>query len=66
MLRHSVVSKFTRNINHCYFNFLFELLSLKMSLIWSYLLSSFSFVTIEDVLIKKVYSVINKIYKHLD
>ena len=36
-----------------------------MSLICSYLLSNFSLITLEKI-IKKVYTVINKIYKHLD
>ena len=38
---------FTRNINHRYFNFLFEPLSLKMPLICSYLLSIFTLTTLE-------------------
>ena len=51
--------KFTGNINHCCFNFLFELPS-KMPLIGSYLLPSFSLVTLEKiVLIEKVYNEIN-------
>ena len=38
---------FTRNINHRYFNFLFEPPSLKMPLICSYLLSIFTLTTLE-------------------
>ena len=37
----------TRNINHRYFNFLFDFSSLNMSLICSYLLSIFSLVTLK-------------------
>ena len=59
----SVTSSFCKlnlqNINRRYFNFLFELPK-GMSLIGSYLLPSFSLVTLEKiVLIKKVYSEIN-------
>ena len=51
--------KFTRNVNHRYFNFLFELHN-RTPLIGSYLLPSFSLVTLEKiVLIKEVYSEIN-------
>ena len=54
-LCHSVVSK-------TYKKYKSSLLpSLKMSLICSHLLSSFSLVTLEKI-IKKVYTVINKIY----
>ena len=48
--------KFTRNINHRYFHFLFEIASLKMSLIFSdlqYLLPSFSLVTLEKMFLLK-------------
>ena len=51
----------TRNINHRYVNFLFELLTLKMSLICSYLLPIFSLVTPEKFVLK-VYDRINKIF----
>ena len=48
--------KFKRNINHHYFNILFELPN-EISLIGSYLLPSFILVTLgKIVIIKKVYS----------
>ena len=58
--RHYFVIKIYQNINHRYFNFLFELPK-GMSLIGSYLVPSFSVVvTVEKiVLIKKVYSELN-------
>ena len=55
----SLVSKFTRNINHRYFIFLFELPN-RMPITGSYLLPSFSLVTLEKILlIKKVWHEIN-------
>ena len=48
--------KFTRNINHRYFNFLLELPTLKMSLICSYLhclLPSFNLATLKKMLLLK-------------
>ena len=46
---------FKRNISHRYFNFLFELPNLKTSLICSYILSIYSLVTLEKVvLLKKI------------
>ena len=58
--RQYFVIKIYKNINHRYFNFLFELPK-GMSLIGSYLVPSFSLVvTLEKiVLIKKVYSELN-------
>ena len=51
--------QFTRNINHRYFSFLFELPN-GMTLIGSYLLPSFSLVPLEKiVVINKVYSETN-------
>ena len=50
---------------HRYFSLLLKFLN-KMFLIHSYLLLRFSFVTLEKiVIIKKLYSEINKIYKQL-
>ena len=59
VLSHSVVSKIYKKYKSSL------ILSLKMSLICFYLLSSFRLITLEKI-IKKVYTVINKIYKHLD
>ena len=47
----SLVSKFTRNINHRYFIFLFELPN-RMPITGSYLLPSFSLVTLEKIQLK--------------
>ena len=52
---------FTRNINHCYFNFLYELPSFKMFLVCSYLLPIFNLVTLEMFLLKRVWES-NEIY----
>ena len=66
--RQYFVIKIYKNINHRYFNFLFELPK-GMSLIGSYLVPSFSLVvSLEKILfIKKVYSELNyKIYLRRD
>ena len=61
MSRHSFGSKFLQEISHRYFNFLFELPSLKMFLICSHLLSIFNLVTLEKLLFKSVWG-IDEIY----
>ena len=68
MSHHYFVNKISRNIivKHRY-QCSFELPSNKMSLICSYLLPSFSFVSLEKMfLLIKVYSGSSKIYKHLN